>query len=109
MILCVDQLEDVYNLDDAEGPVPAARWPRLCDLVSRIPTAVVVIACLQDFYETLKAKLTTSITDRIEKRPGARSCSRGPCDEDEVVPIVAQTVANSSTMSSAPRNPARTT
>ena len=37
-ILCVDQLEDIYNLDDAEGRFRRA-LATLCDLASRIPTS----------------------------------------------------------------------
>src|SRR5438270_13355201 len=48
LILCVDQLEDIYNLDDAEDRFRRA-LATLCDLTSRIPNAVVVIACLQDY------------------------------------------------------------
>ena len=88
LVLCIDQLEDIYNLDDAEG-----RFRRtlatLSDLASRIPNAVVVIACLENFYETLKGKLTRSITDRIEKDPAPIKL-KALREEDEVVPIVAQ-------------------
>jgi hypothetical protein len=86
LILCVDQLEDIYNLDDAEG-----RFRRtlatLCDLASRVPNAVVVIACLENFYDALKARLTRPITDRIEKDPTPIKL-KSPCEEAEVTSLV---------------------
>ena len=52
LILGVDQLEDIYNLDDAAGRFRRA-MATLCDLASRIPNAVIVVSCLEDFYKTL--------------------------------------------------------
>lgn len=88
LVLGVDQLEDIYNLDDAEGRFRRA-LAMLCDLVSRTPNAVVVIACLENFYDLLKGKLTRPLVDRIEKDP-APLWLKGTRDEDEVVRIVAR-------------------
>ena len=88
LVLCVDQLEDIYNLDDAEVRFRRA-MATLCDLASRTPNAVVVISCLQDFYGLLKAKLTKPITDRIEKDPAPIKL-KAVREEDEVVAIVVQ-------------------
>ena len=41
----------------------------LCDLVSRLPSAIVVISCLDDYYDELKKMLTSPIKDRIENDP----------------------------------------
>ena len=38
----------------------------LCDLVSRLPSAIVVISCLENFYDELKKLLTRPI--EIERR-----------------------------------------
>jgi hypothetical protein len=86
LILCVDQLEDIYNLDDAEGRFRRA-MATLSDLASRVPNAVIVIACLENFYDALKAKLTRSITDRIEKDPAPIKL-KSPREEAEVVSLV---------------------
>jgi hypothetical protein len=88
LVLCIDQLEDIYNLDDAEARFRRA-MATLCDLVSRIPNAVVVIACLEEFYTLLKAKLTKPITDRIEKDP-APIRLKAVREESEVVAMVEQ-------------------
>ena len=53
LILCLDQLEDMFDLGDAP-----ARFRRvlatLCDIVSRLPSAIVVISCLDSFFEEVK-------------------------------------------------------
>lgn len=86
LILCVDQLEDIYNLDEA--PVRFRRaMATLCDLVSRTPSAIVVISCLEQFYTLLKGGLTMSLVDRIEKDPAPIQL-KGPREEDEIVQIV---------------------
>lgn len=87
LILCVDQLEDIYNLDDASVRFRRA-MATLCDLVSRTPSAVVVISCLEEFYTLLKGGLTKSLVDRIEKDPAPIKL-KGSRDEDEVVSLVA--------------------
>ncbi len=88
LILCVDQLEDIYNLDDA-----SARFRRvlatLCDLVSRVPTAVVVISCLENFYDSMRDSLTKSIRDRVENDPRPLTL-KGDRDTGDVLQIVSQ-------------------
>jgi hypothetical protein len=59
----------------------------LCDLVSRIPTLVVVISCLETFYDILKGELTKSIRDRIENDPGPLVL-KGPREGAEIEAIV---------------------
>ncbi|WP_406693976.1 helicase HerA-like domain-containing protein [Singulisphaera sp. Ch08] len=86
LILCVDQLEDIYNLDEA--PVRFRRaMATLCDLVSRTPSAIVVISCLEEFYTLLKGGLTKSLVDRIEKDPAPIQL-KGTREEGEIVQIV---------------------
>jgi len=88
MIVCVDQLEDIYNLDDA--PVRFRRaMATLCDLVSRTPSAVVVISCLEEFYTMLKRELPRPLVDRIEKDP-APILLKGTREKDEITEIVSQ-------------------
>src|SRR4051812_26929879 len=88
LILAVDQLEDIYNLDDAAGRFRRA-MATLCDLASRIPNAVVVVSCLEDFYKTLSQGLARPLVDRIEKDP-APIRLKGTREEVEVLPIVGQ-------------------
>ena len=68
LVLCVDQLEDVFDLDEAAIKFRRA-MATLCDIVSRLPSAIVVIACLDNFYDQLKKLLTQPIVDRVENDP----------------------------------------
>ena len=88
LILCVDQLEDIYNLDDAAGRFRRA-MATLCDLASRIPSAVVVVSCLEDFYKRLRESLTRPLVDRIEKDPPPLLL-KGLREEGEIVAMVSQ-------------------
>jgi hypothetical protein len=68
LVVCVDQLEDIFDLSEA-----AIRFKRaiaaLCEVVSRLPSAVVVISCLEDYYDEVRKILTKSHIDRIEQDP----------------------------------------
>jgi len=68
LVLCVDQLEDVFDLDEAAIKFRRA-MATLCDIVSRLPSAIVVIACLDNFYDELKKLLTRPVVDRVENDP----------------------------------------
>src|SRR5271166_1994393 len=88
LILCVDQLEDLFDMENA--PVRFRRsLATLGDIVSRLPSCIVVISCLQDYYEKLKDILTKPIQDRVQG-------SRGPItlrslrESDEVVQIITE-------------------
>jgi hypothetical protein len=82
LILCVDQLEDVFDLEDAAIKFRKA-MATLCDLVSRLPSAIVVISCLENFYDELKKLLTMPIKDRVENDPRPVSL-HSPCDQTEI-------------------------
>jgi hypothetical protein len=86
LILCVDQLEDVFDLEDAAIKFRKA-MATLCDLVSRIPSAIVVISCLENFYDELKKLLTRPIKDRVENDPRPVSL-HSPCDQAEIARLI---------------------
>ena len=88
LVLCVDQLEDVFDLDEAAIKFRRA-MATLCDIVSRLPSAIVVIACLDNFYDELKKLLTRPIVDRVENDPPPVSL-QSPCDPDEVEKLIGQ-------------------
>ena len=59
----------------------------LCDIVSRLPSAIVVIACLENYYEELRKLLTKPVMDRVENDPppvGLQSL----CGPDEVENLI---------------------
>ena len=68
LIVCLDQLEDIYNLDDAQVRFRRA-MSAVCDLAERVPSSVVVISCLRDFYKVLQDNLATPARARIEHDP----------------------------------------
>ncbi len=88
LVLCVDQLEDVFDLDDAAVKFRRA-MATLCDIVSRLPSAIVVIACLENFYDELRKLLTRPIVDRVENDPSPIGL-QAPCDRDEVDSLIAR-------------------
>ena len=61
----------------------------LCDIVSRLPSAIVVIACLDNFYDELKKLLTRPIVDRVEDDPPPVSL-KAPSERDEVENLIGQ-------------------
>jgi polynucleotide 5'-kinase involved in rRNA processing len=69
LVLLVDQVEDTLPQDDAG----TTRTQRAIDVLRKIadgvPSAVVVIACLEDAYAHIKTKLTQSTVDRLERDP----------------------------------------
>ncbi len=88
LILCVDQLEDMFDMEDAPSRFRRS-LATLCDIVSRLPSAIVVISCLQDYYAKLKEYLVKPTQDRIQG-------SRGPInlkesrESAEIVQIIAE-------------------
>jgi energy-coupling factor transporter ATP-binding protein EcfA2 len=68
LVMCLDQLEDVWNMDEA-----ATRFRRamaaVVDLADRVPSSIFVICCLEDFYTKMRAALTGAVLDRIERDP----------------------------------------
>ena len=86
LVVCVDQLEDVFDLDEAALKFRKA-MAVLCDIVSRLPSAVVVISCLENFYDELKSLLTRSTKDRVENDPRPVSLQT-PCDLAEVKALI---------------------
>jgi hypothetical protein len=86
LLIYVDQLEDVFDLDDRDVKFRKA-MAALCDLVSRLPSLVVVISCLSDYYHELKKTLPRPTKDRIEHDPRPVSLQT-PCNRDEVVSLV---------------------
>jgi hypothetical protein len=68
LVLLVDQLEDVFNLDDA-----AERFRRAVDVlrhvVDAVPSAIVVISCLDDMFHEVRKALARPVLDRLERDP----------------------------------------
>lgn len=70
LVICVDQLEDIWNTAGREyDPTDRFRTAAttLNQIVGQIPNAIVVLACLDDFYETVRDNMTRPILDRFEQ------------------------------------------
>jgi energy-coupling factor transporter ATP-binding protein EcfA2 len=68
LVVCVDQLEDMYNQDDAPERLRKV-VDALVAISDHLPSTVVVIACLEDYYATSKQHLTNTKLDRLEHDP----------------------------------------
>lgn len=68
LVLCVDQLEGIFNLEDS-----TVMFRRMMDalvaIADRIPSSVIVISCLQDFYDIIAPKLSSPVRARLESNP----------------------------------------
>jgi hypothetical protein len=88
LILCVDQLEDMFDMEDA--PTRFRRsLATLCDIVSRLPSTIVVISCLQDYYAKLKEYLAKPTQDRIQDSRGPINL-KAPRESLEIVQMIAE-------------------
>jgi energy-coupling factor transporter ATP-binding protein EcfA2 len=88
LVVCVDQFEDILNLDDAQGRFPRA-MQALTAVVDEVPSSIVVIACLHDYYTEARKHLFASAVDRIEQDPAPIRLDT-PRSRQEVEQLVAQ-------------------
>lgn len=68
LVLMVDQAE-LAGFEAASGQVFRRAIDALYRIVSEVPSAVAVVACLTDLYEQVRGELTRSALDRLEKDP----------------------------------------
>lgn len=66
LVFCIDQVEDLRFFDDAEERFQRAVRD-LIQIANRLPTAIVIISCLEDFYGHVRSVVAQSYIDRIEK------------------------------------------
>jgi energy-coupling factor transporter ATP-binding protein EcfA2 len=69
LVVCVDQIEEIYALESGADEHFRNVVQTLTSLIDAAPTAVVVMACLEDYYGALQSALTRSAVDRIELDP----------------------------------------
>ena len=78
LVLCVDQLEEMIRQSAAEEK-PGELFRRAVEVlravIEEVPTAVVVVACLEDFYTKAKDFLTRPQFDRLRQEPELRLSS----------------------------------
>ncbi len=66
LVFCIDQVEDLRFFDDAEERFQKAVRD-LIQIANRLPTSIILISCLEDFYGQVRGVLAQSYIDRIEK------------------------------------------
>lgn len=68
LVLLVDQLEDIFNLDEVKARVRQA-MDVLRHVADHVPSSAVVISCLSDFWTQLRPHITQAVIDRVERDP----------------------------------------
>lgn len=68
LVLCVDQLEDMENFEGTDVSFRRA-MAALSAIADQVPSSIIVICCLDNFYTSLRKRLTRSTLDRIENDP----------------------------------------
>ena len=68
LVLLIDQLEDVFNLEDA-GTCFRRAMDAVRQTTDNVPSSIVVISCLNDFYHQFHSYLTRPVLDRVELAP----------------------------------------
>ena len=66
LVFCIDQVEDLRFFEVYQERFQKAARD-LIQLANRVPTSIVLISCLGDFYGKVRETLTQSYVDRIEK------------------------------------------
>ncbi|MBN9259913.1 MAG: ArsR family transcriptional regulator [Alphaproteobacteria bacterium 64-6] len=66
LVFCIDQVEDLRFFPDADDRFQKAVRD-LIQIANRVPSALIVISCLGDFYDQMRGVLAQSYIDRIEK------------------------------------------
>ena len=72
LVICADQLEDIYNLDASRDRFAAAM--DVLKTIAEEPGTVVVVSCLEEFYAHLKAELSRSVLERLDRILHRRCC-----------------------------------
>jgi energy-coupling factor transporter ATP-binding protein EcfA2 len=66
LVFCIDQVEDLRFFDDPQERFQKAARD-LIQIANRVPTSIVLVSCLADFYGKVREVLAQSYIDRIEK------------------------------------------
>lgn len=92
LVLLVDQVEDVYDLETARDRFRKA-VAALRSIAERLPSAIVVLACLDDLWAGLRDRVTQADRDRLERDP-APVVLRTQRNLDEIEAMVARRLEN---------------
>jgi hypothetical protein len=85
LVFAIDQVEDLRFFPDAEERFQKAVRD-LIQIANRVPTSIIIISCLGDFYDQARGVLAQSYIDRIEKSgPVALLESRTPDEARRII------------------------
>ena len=85
LVFCIDQVEDLRNFSDAEERFQKAIG-NLMQIANRVPRAIILVSCLEEFYGQARAVLPQSYIDRVEKAgPIALLESRTPDEARQII------------------------
>ncbi len=85
LVFCIDQVEDLRNFDDSEERFTKAVG-NLMQMANLVPSSIIIISVLEEFYGQARAVLHQSYIDRIEKAgPVGLSESRTASEAREII------------------------
>ena len=87
LVVCLDQLEDIHSMEEADD-----RFRRAMQTIvtlAEIPNIIVVLSCLEEFYQDLKKYLPRPHVDRLELDP-APTKLKAQRSTDEIALIISQ-------------------
>ncbi len=88
LVLMIDQLEDVFVVEDAEDRFRRALFA-VRNIIEHVPNVLVVVACLDDYYSQMKPLVARSLLDRLEHDP-APTRLRAALEPHEIEALIRQ-------------------
>ena len=88
LVLMIDQLEDVFVVEDAEDRFRRALFA-VRNIIEHVPNVLVVVACLDDYYSQMKPLVARSLLDRLEHDP-APTRLRAALEPNEIEALIRQ-------------------
>lgn len=84
LVFCIDQVEDLRSLGDPEERFEKAIRD-LIQITNRVPTAIVIVSSLEDFYRSVRERLPRSFIDRVEKAGPVQLSEARSADEARAI------------------------
>ena len=84
LVFCIDQVEDLRFFPDADDRFQKAVRD-LIQIANRVPTALIIISCLGDFYDQMRGVLAQSYIDRVEKAGPVALLENRTADEARLI------------------------
>lgn len=92
LVILIDQFEDSFDPSDPTHRNFNGAMTAVCALADRVPSSIVVVSCLDTYYDTMRGSLRQSIRDRLERDPDFIKL-KSPRTPEEVRAIVGRRLA----------------